>query len=243
MPLDPVKRGLEAVDQHGAEQKRHAQPQRVAQQHGHALPHVPLLGGQHQRRAQKRPHAGRPPHREHHPEHSRGEKVQVAGVHAAPPAAEQLELEHAQKVQAEQDHHQAAHQVDGGLVAVEKAAHRAGQRPHSDKQHGKAQHKAAGAGQRAPGAALAAARKVGQVDGQHGQQAGRNKGDDAFQERDQILHGRLLAVEYAAIIPDGRAGDKGQPAGPRRGRRGGTKKYRIGLDSRRNTEYDKYKGG
>ena len=103
-------------------------------------------------------------------------------------APEQVQPEHPQKVEAKKDHHQPRHQVDGGLVFPQETAHRPGQGPQGHKHQGKAAHKAQGPGEGFPDGALPAPCKVGDVDGEHGQKAGGNKGDDPFQKGDYILH-------------------------------------------------------
>ena len=204
MALDPVKRRLEPVDEHGAEHERHAQPQRVGQQHRHAHQHMPLLGRQRQCRAEERPDAGRPPQREHDAEQHRRAKAHL-GVDRAAAAAEQRELDDAEVAKAEEDDHRAADDVDGRVVLLQQLPGGAGQRAHKHKDDGEPGHKAQRAGQRFAGAAFAPARKVAEVNRQHRQQAGREEGDDPLQKSDEILHGTLLYgfsfVRFCLSIP------------------------------------------
>lgn len=64
----------------------------------------------------------------------------------------------------------------------QKAAHRPGQGPQEGKDQGEAEDKADGVAEGLFPAMGLTAREVGDVDGEHGQQAGRDKGNDALQK-------------------------------------------------------------
>ena len=97
-------------------------------------------------------------------------------------------MEHTQEIQPEKDYDQAGNDVHDGLVGSQETADSSCQRAKDHKDNAETRYKAEGSGQGLANAALAAARKVRNIDGQHGQKTRRNEGDDAFQKSDYILH-------------------------------------------------------
>ena len=131
-----------------------------------------LLGSQHQGRTQKGTYAGRPAQREDHTEQHCRKEAHVPGISGLAAAPEQIQPEHAEKIQSEEDHHQAGNQIYCRLVLLQEAAEGTRQSAHGHKDCRKACHEAQSPGNGFPGAAFAATGKIGNVDGQHGQQAG-----------------------------------------------------------------------
>ena len=101
---------------------------------------------------------------------------------------EEIDLDDTEEVQPEGDDYQTAHHVDGALVLDEERAYRRGQSAHSDEHAGEPQHEPKGVTQHDGRAHFLAGGKVGDVDGNHGKQARRHEGDDAFQKGDEIGH-------------------------------------------------------
>ena len=134
---------------------------------------MPLLGGQHQRGSQERTPAGRPSQGENHAEDHCGKEVHVLRINMPASAVKQVQFEHTQKVEAEKDHHRTGNDVHKRLMLLEKATDRSGQRPENHKDDAETRHKAHGTGQRLAHASLSAARKVGNIDGQHRQETRR----------------------------------------------------------------------
>ena len=105
-------------------------------------------------------------------------------------APEQGQAEHTKEVEAEEDDNQTADDVHRLLVPGEQRADGAGKSAHGHKQQRKAQHKAQSIFQYPPpGGIRLSAGKIGQVDGQHGEQTGRDEGDETFHKGDKIDHG------------------------------------------------------
>ena len=103
-------------------------------------------------------------------------------------AAEQIDLDDAQKAQTEEDDDGARKDVHQCLIFQQKAAQRARQRAHRHEHHREAQNEAQNTQKRTlQTAVLAAAGKVGQINGQHGQQTGGDEGDDTLQKGNEIL--------------------------------------------------------
>ena len=75
MLLDKIESGLQFVDEDGAEQKRNAQTQGIAQQHTHSCQDMPLLGGQHQRWTKESADTGGPAYGEDNAKNEGGEKT------------------------------------------------------------------------------------------------------------------------------------------------------------------------
>lgn len=65
-------------------------------------------------------------------------------------------------------------------MCPEKTAHRSGQCAERYKDQGESSDKACGADERFSGAPFPTASEVGEINGEHGQQAGGNKGDDSL---------------------------------------------------------------
>ena len=105
--LDPVEDGFEIVDEHGAQDERNAQSQRIGQQHQHALERMSLLGGQHERGTEKRANAGSPAQGEDYAEYQCGEEVHVFFNYILSASPEQVDMEHYKEIQTEEDDDQA----------------------------------------------------------------------------------------------------------------------------------------
>ena len=131
-----------------------------------------LLRGQHQGRAEKCAHAGGPPHREHDSQEQGREKAHAAGGCGSSRSPEQAEPDHTQEIQAKDDHHSAGYQVDCGLMLPQEAADCSGQRAQSHEYQGEPCDKAERPLNRPAQAPFSTARKIGEVDGQHREQAG-----------------------------------------------------------------------
>ena len=189
MPLDETEGTLQLIDEHGTDHKRDAEAQRVAQKHQDALHHAALLRSEHQRGAQKSAYAGRPANGKYKAEQHSGEEAHVFMGTAAAHSTEEVQLEHVEEIQAEEDHDEAGHDVDGRLIRAQQPADGAGQRAHQHENQREAEHEAQRVFQGFPYGTRAAARKIRDVNRQHGQKAGGNEGDDAFEKRDKIGHG------------------------------------------------------
>lgn len=97
-------------------------------------------------------------------------------------------------MQSEEDHNEAADDVDGGLVVLEQGTHTAGKGPQCHKRDSEAQYEAQGIFEGGEFAAAGGtAHQVGKIDGQHGQKARGDEGDEPFQKGDEILHGGVTA--------------------------------------------------
>ena len=113
-------------------------------------------------------------------------------------------MEHAKEVQTEEDHDQTGYDVHSGLMGSQKAADSACQRPEDHEYDAEAGNETKCPGQRLAHTALSSAREVRNVDGQHGQKARRNEGDDPFQKSYDILHllhsFQMCGCLYAIIL-------------------------------------------
>ena len=109
---------------------------------------------------------------------------------------EQIQTEHAEKIQAKKDNDQAGNDIDSSLMRFQKAADRSGQGAHGNEYGGKAEHKAESSGESLSGAVFPAACKIENVNREHGQQAGGYKSDNTFQERNSVLQNILLLHHY-----------------------------------------------
>ena len=113
-------------------------------------------------------------------------------------------MEHAKEVQTEEDHDQTGYDVHSGLVFTQEAAHRSGKCAKDYKDDAEAGNETKCPGQRLAHTALSSAREVRNVDGQHGQKARRNEGDDPFQKSYDILHllhsFQMCGCLYAIIL-------------------------------------------
>jgi len=186
--LDPVERRLQISDQHGAQDKGNAEAERVGKEHQHTFQNMALLGGEHQRGAEKGADTGGPANGEYNAEQRCGEKAHVVRVNLTAAAAEEIQLEYAKVIQTEENHDQTGDDVHRGLIFAQKAAQSSGEGAHQHENHSKAEDEADGAAERFFRTAFTAAGKVRYIDGEHGQKTGRDKGNDTLQKRDQILH-------------------------------------------------------
>ena len=189
MCFDPAECRAQLFQQHSRNEKRNAKTQRVCDQQQRAAQRGAGCGREHKRRAEECADAGRQAHRVDHAEHECGHET--ADLALCLHALEERQADHIQITQPQQDDDKAADGIQRNAVAHEQRADCASEQPKRTEYNRKAQHKCGAARERFA-AAVVAGGEIGNVDRQHRQHARGDKGNDAFEKRNQELHRDLL---------------------------------------------------
>ena len=171
MFFDPVEGRLQIVDQNSTEKKRNTKSQRIAKQHQHTFDYMTLLRGQHQSRTEECAHTGRPTQGKYHAKEHGREETHLMAVYGLAAASEQIPFENTQKIQPKEDYHQSGNYIHHGLIFPQEAADGACQCAHCYKDYGKPTNKSQRPQQGLSCSAFSTARKIGDIDGKHREQA------------------------------------------------------------------------
>ena len=132
---------------------------------------VTLLRGQHQSRTEECAHTGRPTQGKYHAKEHGREETHLMAVYGLAAASEQIPFENTQKIQPKEDYHQSGNYIHHGLIFPQEAADGACQCAHCYKDYGKPTNKSQRPQQGLSCSAFSTARKIGDIDGKHREQA------------------------------------------------------------------------
>ena len=143
----------------------------IAKQHQHTFDYMTLLRGQHQSRTEECAHTGRPTQGKYHAKEHGREETHLMAVYGLAAASEQIPFENTQKIQPKEDYHQSGNYIHHGLIFPQEAADGACQCAHCYKDYGKPTNKSQRPQQGLSCSAFSTARKIGDIDGKHREQA------------------------------------------------------------------------
>lgn len=188
MVFDPLKSGFQFVDEQRADEKGNGQTQRIAEEHQNADEHLPLLRCEHQCGAEESSHARRPADRKDQTEEERGKKAHVTMECIGFYPLEQGNVKYTEEIKTEKDYNRSGDDIHKSLILSDQTAEAPCQGTEKQEYKGESADKPQCVFDGFGGGALAAAGKIGNIDGQHRQKARRNKGDDALQKGNKIDH-------------------------------------------------------